>query len=151
MASCTDRYGDLTQYVYYAVRNSVSETDPSGHLTQYAYFANGALERVIDGAGNITRVTGTVLGHVAQYAYDSEGPLIGITHPSGRVVETPRSAGGRINAVTTTAGGAPQTLASNLLYACALRSAAELHLRQQPHPQRRLRRGRITDRVAGGG
>ncbi|ANG64294.1 hypothetical protein A8C75_18655 [Marinobacterium aestuarii] len=86
LARSEDRYGNVTQYAYDAVRNLLSEINPSGHEMQYGYFANGALASRLDGIGNsITmerdiqrRVTRTIQadGSDSRRDFDSSGRLL---------------------------------------------------------------------------
>ncbi len=89
VAAVKDRYGNVTQHSYDAVRNRLSTTDSSGHLTQYGYFANGQLASVTDGNGNTTQIARDIQrrktsetranGTQTSYTYDNAGRKVQVT------------------------------------------------------------------------
>ena len=135
----TDAKQQVTTYVYDALNRVTSITFHDGSKQTYAYDqgANGIgrlssitetnpqnqvaslLAYAYEGHGRIASETRTINGiaYVVGYGYDSAGRLSGMTYPSGRTIGYTFDALGRISQVDTTpAGGAQQTVASNIAY-----------------------------------
>ncbi len=81
--------------------------DESG-ITAFAY----------DPFGNLTQHTKTELGvtYTTRYTYDAGHRVLSMTYPDNRTITYARDTLGRIEAVTTTVNGTPQTIVANRTY-----------------------------------
>ncbi|MEZ5616462.1 MAG: RHS repeat-associated core domain-containing protein [Rhodocyclaceae bacterium] len=114
--------GQITDYAYDQGPNGagrltgLTHTYPAGHPfagTLALGFAYDARGRLLSEARTLPNGQNAVL----TYQYDAAGRLAQLTYPSGRQLAYQYDAAGRVSEVTTTsAGGAPQTIAAGIGY-----------------------------------
>jgi YD repeat-containing protein len=128
----TDAKGQLTSYTHDAL-NRVSTITYQGtvvHTYQYdqGAFGKGRLTKIIepnsttdlvyDIKGRLVSESRTInaIAHVTSYGYDGFGRMNSITYPGGRQVNYTLDSQGRVQQITTSKGGAPQVVVSNVQY-----------------------------------
>ena len=132
LTSRTDARQQKTTYQYDALDRLTLVTYADNATVVYTYDqgpnAIGRLSRITDSSGSVqysydphghvteeTRVIGGA-SHVTAYRYDTAGRLSGMSYPTGLVLEYGRDGAGRINQISTMAGGVATPLLQAVTY-----------------------------------